>query len=310
MVIVKTSHTKIWNPDQVAVDIIKEYQENGCVIINLNQEGPCADAIGLYSLLDYVCNSLSIDKSRIIIQTVNFEESHSEYNIARLPQHWFAKTAAEFNKMNFVPNKRTDQNLFGCLYNVPSWDRLCILAHANKLNSRSMLHCNGTYTPHQYNTYYLDTVVDHCADELFNIVDYLKTNPTAAMPTGTKPVDIADLMKVTGLYNSFFVDIVAETYNQGLSFFVTEKTLRPMLTLTPFIVHAPQGFLSTLKSDYGIKTFDRWWDESYDQYQNYQRIEKIYQVMDFLDTLSTSDRNTMYSEMTEILEHNRNVILK
>jgi hypothetical protein len=306
MVIVKTSHNKIWHPEQLAVDIMAEYQQYGHVVIKLNGEGPCADAVGLYSLLDYLCDTMSVDKTAITIETVNFEETHSEYHIVKHPQHWIRQTLRAFNT---PVHKRTDQALFGCLYNVPSWDRLCILAHAARLASPSTLHCNGTWEPHCYNSYYLDAVTDYCATEMFNIVDYLKTQPSAAIAnTTTKPITAQDLMKVTSLYNNFFVDIVAETYTHGRCFFITEKTVRPMLMLTPFIVQAPQGYLSTLKSDYGIKTFDRWWDESYDQYQNYERIQKIYQVMNTLDQLSTAQRETMYKEMQPVLEHNRQIM--
>lgn len=306
MVIVKTSHTKIWHPERTVADIIKEYQEHGRVVINLNAEGPCADSVGLYALLDYLCDQLSIKKNCITIETFNFEEAHSEYNIVRRPQHWFKSIIPEFDLLDFTPNKQVQHNLFGCLYNVPSWDRLCILAHAHKLTNQSLLHCNGTYVPHSYNTYYLDSLIDYAPNELFSVVEYLKTQPTAALDnTEIKPVTPSDLMRVTGLYNHFFIDIVAETYTHGLSFFVTEKTIRPMLTLTPFIVQGPQGFLSTLKSDYGIQTFDRWWDESYDQAQNYDRVQKIYELMTTLDQLTAEQRIQMYEDMQPVLYHNQ-----
>jgi hypothetical protein len=306
MVIVKTSHNKIWNPEQVAVDIVKEYQDRGRVVVNLNSEGPCADSVGLYRLLDYLCDRLSIEKARIAIETVNFEETHPEYRIVKKPQHWIKQINTVFDSLNFVPEKSVSANLFGCLYNVPSWDRLCILAHAHKLSNSCVLHCNGTDIPHRYNTYYLDSLADHAPQELSAVAEYIKTQPRAALnDVYNKPVEPRDLMQVTELYNQFFVDIVAETYTQGLSFFITEKTLRPMLALTPFVAQAPQGFLSTLRSDYGIRTFDQWWDESYDQAQNYDRIKKIYAVMTSLDQLTLPQREQMYSEMLPVLHHNQ-----
>jgi hypothetical protein len=312
MVLVKTGHSKIWEPAQVASDIIKEYYQNGTVIVSLNGEGPCASEIGIFNLLDYVCESHGISKSKIVIETVNFEEKHYEYTIRKAPQHWIAKTVSSFKSINFECAKQVDQKLFGCLYNVPSWDRLCLLAYIQRTTkNQSILHCNGTWEPHKYNSYYLDSVTDYCSAEFFNIANYLKTNPTSALQDLTdKPVIANDMLKVITLYNNFFVDIVAETYSQGLTFFITEKTLRPMLARTPFIIHGPCGYLSTLKSDYGIKTFDRWWDESYDQLQNYDRIKKIYQIIDYLDRLTVSERVSMYNEMSEVLEHNRKQIMK
>ena len=81
-----------------------------------------------------------------------------------------------------------------------------------------------------------------------------------------------------------------------------------MLAKTPFIIQGPQGYLSTLKSDYGFKTFDQWWDESYDQLQNYDRIKKIYQVIDHINTLSDNDKLSMYADMTQVLEHNYQIL--
>jgi len=74
--------------------------------------------------------------------------------------------------------------------------------------------------------------------------------------------------------------------------------------MTPFIIFGPQGFISTLKSDYGFKSFDKWWDESYDTYQNYERIQKIYEVIDYIDRKSDLELIDMYHDMTDTLEYN------
>jgi hypothetical protein len=312
MVLIKTSHSNIWHPERVASDIIKEYNQQGTVLINLNNEGPCANAIGIYALLDYVCESHGFDKTKITIQTVNFEEQHPEYIIEKKDQHWIKATSSAFKSIEFVPSKQTNKNLFGCLYNVPSWDRLCLLAYIYRTNKhQSLLHCNGIWEPSRYNSYYLNTITNYCPEEFYYIADYLKTNPKPALQDlSDKPVTADDMIKVIELYNDFFVDIVSETYTHGLTFFITEKTLRPMLALTPFIINGPQGYLSTLKSDYGIKTFNQWWDESYDNFQNYDRIKKIYQIIDYLDGLSIADRQSMYQDMTNVLEHNYQKLLE
>jgi hypothetical protein len=312
MVLVKTSHHDIWNRDQVAIDIVKELIETGKAEVSLNCEGPCADSIHLYKMLDYICEKFNFNKSNINIHTVNFEEHHNEYNIIKTTQHWISSTLTAFNRLKFIPDKNVEKNLFGLMYNVPSWDRLCLLSHVyHNVKSPSMLFCNGTWESHKYNSYYLNTVTDYCPTEIYSIVNFLKSNPSPALDDLTdKPISAEDLLKVTTHYNNFFVDIVSETYTHGLSFFITEKTLRPILTKTPFIINGPKGYLSTLKSDYGIQSFDQWWDESYDQYQNYDRIKKIYQVIDYLDNLSISDRKLMYHNMTKVLDHNYQILSK
>jgi hypothetical protein len=313
MINILVSHHKIWQAEQTVAAIIYEYLQNQSVKINLNNEGPCADSIGLYKILDYVCEKFAFDKSRITILTCNFEETHPEYTILKKPQHWISRTVETFNQMDFCSqNKDVTKNLFGCVYNVPSWDRLCLLSYiyANT-SSPSMLFCNGVWEGSRYNSYYFNELIDFFPEQFFAVVDFLKSSPSSVLQdaVSNKPVTADNLMKVTTLYNDFFIDVVAETFVQGLSFFITEKTIRPMLTTTPFIIQAPKSFLRTLKSDYQVQSFDRWWCEDYDNYEGSTRLEHIFKVIDYVNTWTVGDRQQVYQEMQPILQHNRNIWL-
>ena len=80
-----------------------------------------------------------------------------------------------------------------------------------------------------------------------------------------------------------------------------------MFGFTPFVIFGPQTFLSTLKSDHGFKTFDRWIDESYDSETDPdKRIEMIVAELEKLCKLSNTELTTMYQEMQDILEFNFN----
>ena len=92
MITIWTSHNHIWNSESVAIDIIKEYQTTGQVVISMNNEGPCCDAVGLYKMLDKICLTFDINKSDIKIITGNYEEQHPDYQIEKRPQHWIKKT--------------------------------------------------------------------------------------------------------------------------------------------------------------------------------------------------------------------------
>jgi hypothetical protein len=312
MINIVTSHTHIWAVDQMVVDIINEYQQQGHVTISMNREGPCNDAIGLYKILDYICDKFLFTKSKITIITHNAEENHPEYTIQIKTQHWIRHTYHTsikngYKKDNFYRKKDLTKNLFGCLYNVPSWNRLSLLAYIKQNTQHpSLLACNGTWEPHQHNSYYLNSVTDFCPEEFFNISRLIESGigPLPGHP-GNKP-DGQENTQILCFYNDFFVDVVAETYSNGLAFFITEKTLRPMFALTPFIIFGPQGFLSTLRSDYGFKTFGSWWDEAYDNYQNYERIQQMYRVIDYIDSKSTAELSDMYNDMIPTLEHNHN----
>ena len=102
-------------------------------------------------------------------------------------------------------------------------------------------------------------------------------------------------------YKNMFVDIVSETDLDTC--FTTEKTLRPIIFKTPFVLMAGKGTLQKLK-DIGFKTFDHWWSEEYDKYSHRQRLEKI---LDIIDWISVQYNVKKYKEeMTSILEHNYN----
>ncbi len=312
MVKVLTSHHSIWHPEQAVAAIIKEYQTTGQCTVDLNDEGPCADTIGLYRLLDYVCETFAFDCKNISVITANLEEHSAKYNIKiSNNRHWFAPTIQAYHQLPPLQPK-TFTNLFGCLYNVPSWDRLCLLSYVWKNSPHpNTLTCNGTWQADHYNTYYLNTIVDHAPAELINVAQYLNTDPRPALTdtVNGKPLTATHMMQVWPLYTDFFVDIVAETYNMGLSFFCTEKTLRPMLALTPFIINAPCGYLSVLRHDFGFQTFSEWWNEDYDNFQGYQRLQKIHTVIDFLNNLQPKQWQQMYTEMLPILKHNQQHLL-
>jgi hypothetical protein len=310
MINVVTSHCHIWEPQEVAMEVIKAMLTTGRAEIYMNNEGPCADSVGLYRILDSITEKFEFDKKKICIITHNREENHPEYTVIKKPNFWARQTVLTsyqngFKPKDFAGQKNINKNLFGCLYNIPSWDRLCLTSFIRyRTNKSSLLACNPTWEPFRPNSVYLNTVTDFCSTEFANIARLLidGIDPLPGHPGG-KPKAEEQTM-VLKFYNDFFVDIVAETYTNGLTFFPTEKTFRPMYAHTPFVVFGPQGFLSTLKSDFGFQTFDAWWDESYDQYQNYQRIEMIYKVIEWLDQCSSSDLETMYQQMQSVLAHN------
>jgi hypothetical protein len=65
-------------------------------------------------------------------------------------------------------------------------------------------------------------------------------------------------------YGSFHIELVAETYCAGDTFFPTEKTIRPLSQGKPMLVFGPKHFLKRLR-DLGFQTWHDIWDESYDE---------------------------------------------
>jgi hypothetical protein len=104
-------------------------------------------------------------------------------------------------------------------------------------------------------------------------------------------------------YEDCFCSIVTETYAAEEVPFFTEKTFKPILFFQPFLIHGNVGCLKELKS-IGFKTFDQWWDESYDELFAHQRFEAMLKVILEISEWSIEKINKTYQEMLPILEHN------
>lgn len=110
-------------------------------------------------------------------------------------------------------------------------------------------------------------------------------------------------------HTSTFVNIVTETLWNSDSIFFTEKTFKPMYMCQPFIIFGNPHSLSKLK-EYGFKTFDKWWDESYDNETDLDcRLEKITKVLKEIVSWDMDTCHRVTNEMEEILIHNFNNVL-
>lgn len=116
----------------------------------------------------------------------------------------------------------------------------------------------------------------------------------------------SDLMgNASDFYNDFFLEVVLETVFDYPHVFISEKTLKPLLCKTPFVMFSAKGTLMYLKN-HGFKTFDDFWDESYDNESDPQlRFLKCCKIVQSIITKPIIELNDMYCAMKSILEHNR-----
>lgn len=85
---------------------------------------------------------------------------------------------------------------------------------------------------------------------------------------------------------------------------ISEKTLNAILLRKPFIILGAPGTLSMLH-DMGFKTFNEFWDESYDKtFLNTDRLVSICDLVEKLSAMSIEEMRSMYENMDHILEHN------
>ena len=98
--------------------------------------------------------------------------------------------------------------------------------------------------------------------------------------------------------------LVAETVFSDNKIHITEKTFKPMVMKQPFIVFAGPGTLQYLKN-YGFRTFDCVWDESYDLEQDHnKRLVKIINIIKDLSHKSDNEFKNIIDKCWEIVDHN------
>jgi len=116
-----------------------------------------------------------------------------------------------------------------------------------------------------------------------------------------------DILPTKHYYSAFCAVVTEAVFSQPLGHY-TEKTLNAIKCFRPFVLVAPPHTLEYLKQC-GVKTFDQWWDESYDQEENHEkRLIKILELIDYIDTKSIDELRNMYKEMLPILKHNYKII--
>jgi hypothetical protein len=305
MIFLPNKDRKIFDLEYRVADIISEYQSNGYIVINLDNEGICLESVGFYKLLDYVCDKFAIDKSKITIHTTNQLEKHQEYNVNVFSDHWFVRTKVNIPQ-EYLATKTTQLKTLGCFIGKINWHRLVLLSWLyNNYSSQCLLTCHYRYEDAQKLNSELTELNFYMSSELDSI-NFLKYCPlTLDEEFREFTIGSPEHLNILKHYDKIFLDLVVETYVLGNTFFPTEKTLRPIIARTPFIVMGPKNYLANLKS-LGFQTFDRWWNEDYDAYEGPNRVNEIKKRLEVIFSWPQEKIQNMLVEMQEVLEHNYN----
>ena len=142
---------------------------------------------------------------------------------------------------------------------------------------------------------------------------YLSYTPHQSLNKESVVLDNPEISKIGSIENAYtslyqtksFCNIVNETLSLPEFIHITEKTDKCFSAGQPFIINAGPYYIKKLK-EYGFKTFDKWWDESYDGELNDDiRIEKIKKNIEYISSLSLSECEFIYKEMIPTLIHNQ-----
>ena len=302
---------------------------NGLVhwIINYNTECNQLDGVDCFNITDVTVALNTVPKNITLITgaaTVNTGKSlikKFEYNVVTGVELWrFCQFDKELDKhyqrqkINSICNK--DLMPYKSLnYNrLPRQHRTVIVAHqmhhkyTEALYSLSAVKGNSKnsrwweWRPHfpEYEKEFL---------KLEEPVDIYCELPEEGYENLSKtPIDLqlnlADKAGWNHALNSNF-QLVTETHPFYMKYpFITEKSIKPLGMLMPFIQSAPQHNVKHLK-EYGVRTFDKWIDHSYDnEPDDIVRLRMVLKEFDRLYAISKEQWADMLVEMLPDLLHN------
>lgn len=129
-------------------------------------------------------------------------------------------------------------------------------------------------------------------------------------PDSEKVADFHNFLSRKDEYENSYFTIVSETNAESKYNFITEKTIKPIMNLHPFLILGNPHTLKILKS-FGFNTFDKWWDESYDdEFDFKKRTKMVVSIVDVLCNKSKEEMNNLLLEMNDVLIYNKNLLHK
>ena len=311
-VVIENNDCKIWDRDRVILDLVQAMYRNDNIIVDLNHEGPCADSLGLYSLLDEICSRAGYDSSKITIKTCNLLEQHKKYSIVIGPpiKH-IAELQSKARQNSWEQKKINDTTKhFGHFIGHSSRGRLAIASWLYKNHKEKTLQTfHSVPTDALHNKFIgLEDMWFHGYENhhIYNSVEFLQNTPMTYDPVDPGPIMHIKMYGIQDAYQDIFVDIMCNTYVTGRTFYMDEKLWRPIITKTPFIVLGPQNFIKNLRQ-MGFKTFSQWWDEGYSEDGSDWSVKLILQLIDELASKTINELSSMYQDMQSVLEYNYNL---
>ena len=110
------------------------------------------------------------------------------------------------------------------------------------------------------------------------------------------------------IFNDNFLWVASETKKTHDGVYITEKTWKAIAYGSPFVINGDNRSLQYLK-DMGFKTFDQYWDESYDEVDDIKKIKIIIEIIKNVCEKSLDEINDLYKDMIPILQHNQKILI-
>ena len=327
-----TCDKKIWNLPEVLIAAGNAMSRSQDLVLDFKSEGPDLNGLDLTPHLLKMCDLYNYDPARICVRTDNLVQGHECFNVKK--SYNFNRHAKPTMLYDRSISKSSISKHFGFFIGRNNAPRALIGSVLHRYHNDKTIHTNHFSFDDEFSLANLgleELIIYHGHRDISPVVRYLMSCPIGLDAkqlrerlsmlqiekkrvsdcTASSPATFVtnDEQQLASLYDVFFAEIVCESYYTGSTFFPTEKTWRPILLETPFVVQGPRNFLTNLKS-LGFETFDSWWDEGYDQDEPNISVPAVLELIDHIASQDMAQLRQWYQEMRPALEHNKNLFLK
>lgn len=297
-----TSHTR--NTHLLALEIEKTYRNNKKVLLSLGTDGWDIVANGIENVVKEIADVLSIPYEHIVF------ESTDQLTKSKIFLHVKRQ------------NNLLSRDLHPCEYNSPSQKGVGLFI-GRATNERLYAFWKSCKLKNTLRTCHLQVqnIEEHTSDfsqficehndkwqsikNLFPYTDIDQEFNVYNYETVTEKLIRFDLDRVwLNVYDKIDIEIVCETNTTLDTFFVTEKTLRPIYYGRLFLVIGSPSFEQNLKN-LGFDIFDDIIDKSYDDLESYMRVDAVF------NSLQKYINNPVdYNTIKQRLINNQKLLLK
>lgn len=181
-----------------------------------------------------------------------------------------------------------------------------------KLNKTNLIQSGlYSYIKHEYDNLNTDRLIESFSQyfDSTDIDDFKNMKPVQLTDFGNSG-ELYGKNIIFGHYEKTFLSLVTETEFGNDVVYLSEKTFKPIFCKHPFLMVASKYTLREIKK-LGYKTFDKWWDESYDECDNvFDRINEILKILDSLKLKTPDELFQIRLEMQDVLNYNYELYIK
>ena len=306
-----TGVDSVYNTGKLVKDLttyIKtQTSQNKEIILDMYPERYSLYHNGVWSIIEAVCEACEVHTASLTLVIGDMTADYPCNVIIHQPR-WLMETAAEFPNFEQDFSKVAEKKFLHFIGRA-TWDRVGINKYLREnyadvswvtigptRNRQRVIDdtfhgfTNNHFTPNQ-----IVDMVKYTLDPPKNFLTEVSREDYVTFPN--------NMLGLRHMYTNAFVEIVHETDIHDNNFFITEKTIRPILFKKPFITMCGRNFMKNLRT-LGFKTFDDWFDERYDEANGRARYDCVLKRIIQIGKMSYKELSEWNLEMQDTVEHN------